>query len=136
MSTQSHKTFAKPAQPLPAFSGRATSSDDVIAKLRAELCALELTELRSQYPVVYYFDPNATRTCPDPAQVDSNFGYDDQEHHYVSYRHDHIAWRYEVLGPLGAGSFGHVFRAHDHKSGKDVAIKVCATLLTFIASNN
>lgn len=35
-----------------------------------------------------------------------------------------IADRYEIEVPLGQGSFGHTFRAHDRKSGRTVALKL------------
>lgn len=37
---------------------------------------------------------------------------------------DHIAYRYEVLSVIGKGSFGHVVKCLDHKTGEKVAVKI------------
>src|SRR6476661_4862270 len=33
---------------------------------------------------------------------------------------------YEILAPIGAGGMGEVYRAHDPRMGRDVAVKVSA----------
>ena len=37
---------------------------------------------------------------------------------------DHIGYRYEVLKFLGKGSFGTALQCIDHKTGKEIALKV------------
>ena len=43
-------------------------------------------------------------------------------------KNDHIAFRYEVLSGLGCGTFGDVYKAVDHKTKTNVAIKVGCSL--------
>ncbi|MGO8812993.1 MAG: protein kinase domain-containing protein [Candidatus Sulfotelmatobacter sp.] len=41
--------------------------------------------------------------------------------------------QYEIISPLGAGSMGEVYRAHDSRLNRDVAIKVLPELISFDA---
>lgn len=58
----------------------------------------------------------------------SNFlitlGYDDERGDLIVVEHDHLAYKYEILGILGKGSFGQVLKCFDHKSKTMRAVKV------------
>lgn len=51
-------------------------------------------------------------------------GFDDDKGDYRIVLHDHIYYRYEVLGLLGNGAFGQVMKVLDHKTGKNYALKI------------
>lgn len=53
-----------------------------------------------------------------------NYGYDDDRADYILVVGDHIAYRYEITGLLGKGSFGQVARCFDHKRKEEVALKI------------
>ncbi|CAI2738012.1 unnamed protein product, partial [Dicrocoelium dendriticum] len=53
--------------------------------------------------------------------------FDDEESFYRVIKHDHIAYRFEILSLLGKGSFGQVVRAIDHMKGTQVALKIIRT---------
>ncbi|EFN52309.1 hypothetical protein CHLNCDRAFT_16563, partial [Chlorella variabilis] len=57
-----------------------------------------------------------------------NHGYDDSRGDYITVPGDHIAFRYEIIGGLGRGSFGQaslgVLRCQDHAIGQAVALKI------------
>ena len=52
-------------------------------------------------------------------------GFDTPTFHYKAVPGDHIAYRYEIVAPLGKGAFGEVLKCLDHKTNKGVAVKVC-----------
>jgi hypothetical protein len=94
-----------------------------VATLSNQLTVPECREILS-YPLVYFVgnrfvkDQNAHRNLP------CNYGFDTEQGNYNVQVGDHIAFRYEVLGALGSGSFGDVYRCRDHKIAVDVAIKI------------
>ena len=53
-----------------------------------------------------------------------NDGFDDQKGEYLYTPNDHIAYRYEVLEPVGKGSFGQAFKVFDHKKQQIVCLKI------------
>jgi hypothetical protein len=53
-----------------------------------------------------------------------NNGHDDKKGNYKAAVHDHIAYRYEIIGLLGKGSFGQAFKCFDHKNKELVAVKI------------
>ena len=56
--------------------------------------------------------------------LESNGGYDDARGDYIAIIGDHVAFRYEILGCLGRGSFGQVLKCLDHATGSHVALKI------------
>lgn len=53
-----------------------------------------------------------------------NNGYDNERGDYNVVVHDHLAYRYEILGVLGKGAFGQTLKCFDYKTNECVAIKV------------
>lgn len=60
----------------------------------------------------------------NPHLQKTNYGYDDERGDYQVVNSDHIAYRYEVQGVLGKGSFGQVLKVLDYKTGTYKALKV------------
>uniref|UniRef100_A0AAV1V0J8 Protein kinase domain-containing protein n=1 Tax=Peronospora matthiolae TaxID=2874970 RepID=A0AAV1V0J8_9STRA len=114
----------------------------------AELTGLERVEIQ-QYDEVYFESTLAVKrarcngcirnTMPvhgdepleveaeDPNEVPTqlhNDGYDDKDGDYLVLIGDHLAFRYEVLSALGQGAFGQVVRCVDHRTRKQVAVKI------------
>jgi len=85
-----------------------------------------------EYPQVWFLGAAAgkVRGVPGPAGAANNHGYDDERGDYLSVghdeklAHDHLAYRYEVLGLLGRGSFGAVLRCFDYKTQTMRAVKI------------
>ena len=77
----------------------------------------EKTELL-EYNNVYYYGQN----CMKKHQKLGDFCKSDGSYNWVV--GDHIDYRYELVGQLGEGSFGEVFKCIDHKNKVNVAVKM------------
>lgn len=87
----------------------------------AELTDHEKGEILD-YPRVYYLGRRDCKQQPDLHQ--RNRGFDDDKGEYKVHVGDHLGFRYEILAPLGKGSFGQVLKCLDHRTGRTVAVKI------------
>ena len=75
------------------------------------------------YKEVYFIGSNIKKISGN-IQKDMNMGYDDERGDYNIVLHDHICYRYEILGFLGKGSFGQAIKCLDHKTKEVIALKI------------
>jgi dual specificity tyrosine-phosphorylation-regulated kinase 2/3/4 len=97
----------------------ASKPKDVIGRHANHISLFEQAEIL-EYEIIYFLSKNP----PKDAKGESNLGFDDDKGRYICGAHDHVAYRYEILEELGKGSFGHVYRAVDHKHKCHVALKI------------
>jgi len=87
----------------------------------------DLTEFEQgeilDYPQVWTYGSNVDK-IRGTASSTNNHGYDDERGDYQIVWHDHILYRYEMINPLGRGSFGQVVRAYDYKGNSHLAVKI------------
>ena len=111
--------------------GGATSASDTPAMTPAHvlrshagaLTAFEQSEVL-EYPKLWYLGTGAPKVRGMPEVGKNNHGFDDERGDYTLVAHDHLAYRYEVLGKLGKGSFGQVAKCFDHRTGSMCAVKL------------
>ncbi|KZV91616.1 kinase-like protein [Exidia glandulosa HHB12029] len=89
----------------------------------ASLSDYEREEI-NQYPAVYYYGNIKDKKPATRDHSQFNYSYDDDRGDYQVINHDHLAYRYEIMGTLGKGSFGQVLDCRDHCTGNSVAIKI------------
>jgi hypothetical protein len=75
------------------------------------------------YQSVYFIGDISCKIKPS-ASSRHNYGFDDENGDYKLIVGDHIAYRYEIMQPLGKGSFGQVIKAMDHREKRTVALKI------------
>ena len=76
------------------------------------------------YPIIYWTDICGRTSKPSEVEKANNYGFDLENGDIKVKIGDHISFRYEILGVLGKGSFGQVFKVFDHKKQKMFALKI------------
>ncbi|CAD8194978.1 unnamed protein product [Paramecium octaurelia] len=78
------------------------------------------------YETIYYLPPKNIRLLNQDPNEDQQYnnGFDNSNGDYKFVKQDQIAYRYEMLEKLGHGSFGYVFKVHDHKHKQNTALKI------------
>ncbi|KAG8853390.1 hypothetical protein FRB96_008180 [Tulasnella sp. 330] len=111
--------FPEPLPPVPPSSPAAILKSSQGSHL-SDYERKEILDFKDVYCVGAFSDKKpATRDNPN-----NNYGYDDDRGDYLVVNHDHLNYRYEVIGTLGKGSFGQVLQARDHATGQSMAIKI------------
>ena len=67
------------------------------------------------YKEIYFLGLNSPKIKGSPL-LPHNYGFDDDRGDYNVVMKDHMAYRYEVLEPVGKGSFGQAVKCYDYKT--------------------
>lgn len=96
------------------------------AFIKKHFDSLSLYERREilDYSTIWFSGSKSSKRAANPDASQNNYGYDDDRGDYLVNFGDHLAYRYEILGLLGKGSFGQVLQCRDHRTGECVAIKI------------
>ncbi|KAG0577181.1 hypothetical protein KC19_5G136800 [Ceratodon purpureus] len=119
--SRDHKSVA--AVPAEASLGVSATSEMVLRNCGQHLNEFEQREI-IPYSQIYFLGLESQKIQPSATPGNCNFGYDDERGDYNVVDHDQLAYRYEVLGILGKGSFGQVLKCSDHKHKVLRAVKM------------
>ncbi|XP_077165974.1 uncharacterized protein LOC143823485 [Paroedura picta] len=98
------------------------SKPEALKHFKNQLTLYEQREIK-EYRELWYLGLGAKKV-EGYADTENNNSYDDDHGSYKKVLGDHIAYRYEILAVIGKGSFGHVVKCLDHKTGEKVAVKI------------
>ncbi|GAA98527.1 hypothetical protein E5Q_05214 [Mixia osmundae IAM 14324] len=96
---------------------------DALLEWYSQLTPYEHDEVL-EYDEVYFGGLKADKIAAVRTHTTQNYGFDDERGDYIVKSHDHVCFRYEIVGTLGKGSFGQVLQCRDHKTGQTVALKI------------
>ncbi|CEL51955.1 dual-specificity tyrosine-(Y)-phosphorylation regulated kinase [Rhizoctonia solani AG-1 IB] len=109
-------------EPIPPKAG--LSPTELLASSQNDyLCPYERKEVLD-FERAYYIGQGSKKNMATLDHSTNNYGYDDERGDYLVIKHDHLAYRYEIIDTLGKGSFGQVLQCRDHCTGLSVGIKI------------
>ncbi|KAG8728213.1 hypothetical protein FRC10_005218 [Ceratobasidium sp. 414] len=109
-------------EPIPPKTGL-TPAELLESSQNDYLCEYERKEMMD-FPRVYCVGGGSKKNMATLNHSTNNYGYDDERGGYLVIKHDHLAYRYEIIDTLGKGSFGQVLHCRDHCTGLSVGIKI------------
>ncbi|XP_033003927.1 dual specificity tyrosine-phosphorylation-regulated kinase 4 [Lacerta agilis] len=98
------------------------TSAEALKHFKSQLTMYEQREIK-EYRELWYLGLGAKKIEGYP-DAENNSSFDDDHGSYKKVLSDHIAYRFEILAVIGKGSFGHVVKCLDHKTGEKVAVKI------------
>ncbi|KAG8761765.1 hypothetical protein FRC11_013221, partial [Ceratobasidium sp. 423] len=112
----------KSPEPIPPQAGL-TPAELLASPQSDHLCPYERKEVLD-FERVYYVGQGSKKNMATLDNSTNNYGYDNERGDYLDTKHDHLAYRYEIIDILGVGSFAKVLECRDHRTGLSVGIKV------------
>ena len=100
------------------------SAAQALRSHRHVLSGHEQSEILDYRQVWFCGKPGVEKAGGGAEGEGANNGFDDENGDYRPFPHDHLAYRYEVLGVIGKGSFGQVLKCFDHKLRELKAVKI------------
>ncbi|KAH7422312.1 hypothetical protein KP509_12G003100 [Ceratopteris richardii] len=104
-------------------SGVSMTPEMALKQFGSLLTEYEHHEIKG-YTDIYCVGAECQKLQPSSTPGACNYGFDDERGDYIINERDHIAYRFEILGLLGKGSFGQVVKCQDHKYKVLRAIKL------------
>ncbi|XP_029142451.1 dual specificity tyrosine-phosphorylation-regulated kinase 4 [Protobothrops mucrosquamatus] len=98
------------------------TSAEALKHFKSQLTQHEQREIKD-YKELWFLGLGAKK-IEGHIDAENSSTYDDDHGSYKKVLSDHIAYRYEILAVIGKGSFGHVVKCLDHKTGEKVAVKI------------
>ncbi|XP_063164461.1 dual specificity tyrosine-phosphorylation-regulated kinase 4 isoform X2 [Candoia aspera] len=98
------------------------TSTEALKHFKNQLTLYEQREIKD-YKELWFLGLGAKK-IEGYTEAENSSSYDDDHGSYRKVLSDHIAYRYEILAIIGKGSFGHVVKCVDHKTGEKVAVKI------------